>query len=73
MQKLRPFKYRGFGEHLGTGESREKPKSKINDQNENYKAIVSDMEDTIVNAFVKMANALSGCEGSRNAVGIGRN
>ena len=36
---------------------------------ENRKAIVSDVKEAIRNAFVKIANALSGCEGSKNKVG----
>ena len=35
----------------------------------NYKAIVSDVKETIQNTFVKMANALTGCGGTKNDVG----
>ena len=58
-----------FGGAFGCKGSCDKQKSKLNEQMGNSEAIVSDAKDAIRNTFAKMANALPGCEGSKDDVG----
>ena len=52
-----------FGDNLGVRKVTKTKNRRLWSKMGKSKAIVSDMKDTIRNTFVKMANALSGCEG----------
>ena len=53
-----------FGDHLEVREVNKSKNQRLGSKMEKSKAIISDMEDTIRNTFVGMANALSGSEGA---------